>query len=137
MKIDVNKTQISEALERLRERLPEQPNWIALITIDGELIAGTKLTPTIAYREEERIGPIVNAFASLAERVHEELKLGKISSIYSVGKSGILLIRPLESNFIVALEYGLEQTVSQVSNSEFVFQNELKKLEELLGENPF
>jgi pyroglutamyl-peptidase len=126
------KETVADVLERLRQRLPEKPDWIAVTTTDGELIEGTQLTPRQHYGEENRLGPIVAAFSSLTDRVHEELLSGTSSCTYSVGNSGILLVWSLESDFIFTLKFDQEKSVSQISKHESVLENEIKSLEELL-----
>jgi predicted regulator of Ras-like GTPase activity (Roadblock/LC7/MglB family) len=106
----MNETKISEALEQLRERLPERPDWIALVNIDGLFIAGTNLLP-----DKNRASALSAALEALNDRAASELGLGRSSFNIVGGRSGLLLLLVFETEYLVSMKFGDKTSFSALS----------------------
>jgi predicted regulator of Ras-like GTPase activity (Roadblock/LC7/MglB family) len=114
--------EMSGILDRLAYHLPEMPEWIALISVDGLRIGGINFSPQSQGKvdKEDRVSILTNALNSLSSRLTNELKLGSYNLIVSSGSSGLLLMHSVYDYFLLAIKFGKEidyATLAKIADS--------------------
>jgi predicted regulator of Ras-like GTPase activity (Roadblock/LC7/MglB family) len=109
----MSENKISEALEHLRQSLPEKPDWIVLSSVDGLLMGAVNVD---IYHEERNPSWAMIAQLSIAERASSEFNLGLFEfSIVSAGK-GFLVIIPIHDDFLLGMKYNKQFSISDLGN---------------------
>jgi hypothetical protein len=135
----MSEQEIMNVLERLLQHLPEKPDWIVLVTVDGEYVAGTNFAPMQKELGEHgnRVPPLTAALNSFVFRMNSELRLGDSVFTLSFGSLGLLWIMPLDDDYVLAMKFAKETSFSSLASVANSLPNMLKELSNMLRENPF
>jgi hypothetical protein len=134
----MSENEITAALEHLRQRLTVKPDWIALVTVDGEYMAGTNSVPLpqANHGRENRVPPLTAALNSFIERMNSELSLGDSVFTLSFGSLGLLWTMPLDDEYVLSMKFAKETSFSNLVTVANSLPNTLKELSTMLKENP-
>ena len=131
----MSEKEITEVLERLRQRLPEKPDWIAIVSVDGLYLAGTSVIDNLDTKNF--VAAYTVGLEANVSRLTSFSQVGDFAFNISAGERGFLLVFLLEPDkYLMTMKFSNKTSFYALSVLDKALPNALKDLQITLRENP-
>lgn len=119
---------VEHELQQLLNKLPNNPAWCALVTVDGLLAGnvGKKIN-------QDRVSAMVAASVALTDRISDELKNGGFTYHIVGGEKGVFYVFLLNESYLLGINWEEETSLSSIYLASKALPNAIQPILKLLA----